>query len=113
MFAFFGSRGLYGLDLNGEVQWQMDLGDMRTKHAHGEGSSPALHGDNVYASPVAAAGRVYITDLDGTTLVISDAEAPEVLALNHLDDSFSASAAIVGRELILRGERHLYLIAEE
>ncbi len=68
---------------------------------------------NVYASPVAAAGRVYITDLDGTTLVISHDGKPNALARNILDDSFSASAAIVGRELFLRGARKLYCIAEE
>ena len=282
LFAFFSSRGLFALDREGAVRWQADLGDMQTKHAHGEGSSPALHGDtlvvnwdhegdsfvvafdkrsgeqrwrvardegtswatpivvehagraqvvvsgtkrvrsydletgeviwesgglsanvvaspvsghgmvyagssydtramlairlagaqgdvtgtdqiawvrtrgtpyvpspllygdslyflhhyqgilsrvtattgaepagpfrlglgNVYASPVAAAGRIYITDRSGTTVVISDAPTPEVLAVNRLDDSFSASAALVGRELYLRGEQSLYCIAE-
>jgi hypothetical protein len=66
---------------------------------------------NVYASPVAA-GRVYITDQDGTTLVLSDADAPETLALNRLDDRFSASAAVAGREIFLRGERYLYSLGE-
>ena len=68
---------------------------------------------NVYASPVGAAGRVYITDRDGTTVVISHGESPTVLAINRLDDSFSASATPVGRELFLRGERNLYCIAQE
>ena len=67
---------------------------------------------NVYASPVAAAGRVYVTDQDGTTLVLSDGAALEMLALNRLDDRFSASAAVAGRELFLRGERHLYSLGE-
>jgi outer membrane protein assembly factor BamB len=67
---------------------------------------------DVYASPMAAAGRVYITDRDGTTVVLSHADAPKVLAVNQLDDTFSASAAAVGTELFLRGERHLYCIAE-
>ncbi|MEM7200932.1 MAG: PQQ-binding-like beta-propeller repeat protein [Planctomycetota bacterium] len=68
---------------------------------------------NIYASPVGAAGRVYITDRDGTTLVLShDDEAPEILALNRLEDRFSASAAIAGDELFLRGERFLYCLAE-
>ena len=39
---------------------------------------------------------------DGTTIVMSHDESPRVLALNRLRDSFSASAAIVGRELFLR-----------
>jgi hypothetical protein len=68
---------------------------------------------NIYASPVAAAGRIYITDLDGTTLVISHAGNPKQLAMNKLDDRFSASAAIVGRDLILRGEDFLYCIGED
>jgi len=67
---------------------------------------------NIYASPVAANGRIYITDLDGSTLVMSAAAKPEVLALNELDDSFAASPALVGKELYLRGKRHLYCIAE-
>ena len=283
LYVFFGSHGLYALDLDGNLLWQTDLGDMQTKHGHGEGSSPALFGDtlvvnwdhegpsflialdkrtgktrwraardepsswatpivvehagrqqvivsgthrlraydlgtgevvwecgglsanivaspvagegmvfagssyekqamlairlegargditggervvwtrnrstpyvpspllyrsalyflrhyqnilfrldsstgedrpgamrlpeigNVYASPVAAAGRIYITDQDGDTLVLSDEENPEVLALNRLDDHFSASAAVVGREIFLRGEEHLYCLAE-
>ena len=283
LFAFFGSHGLYALNLQGEVLWQRDLGDMQTKHGHGEGSSAALHGEtlvvnwdhegpsfvvaldkrsgkerwrvardeptswatpivvaqggkeqlivpgtrrvraydlatgkvlwecggltdnivaspvavdgivivgssygpqamlairlegaqgditgtdqvvwsrnrgtpyvpspllydgwlyfhhhyqgilsrvdartgrqqpepfrvpsirNVYGSPVAAAGRVYITDLDGTTTVLSADDQPKVLAVNHLDDRFSASAALAGGEIFLRGERYLYSLAE-
>jgi hypothetical protein len=68
---------------------------------------------SIYASPVGAAGRVYITDMDGATLVISHDDNPKALALNLLDDSFSASAAIAGRELFLRGEQFLYCITEE
>jgi outer membrane protein assembly factor BamB len=45
LYAFFGSRGLYCFDLEGELKWQKDLGRMQTLHAHGEGSSPVLHGD--------------------------------------------------------------------
>lgn len=66
---------------------------------------------DVYASPVGAAGRVYITDRDGTTLVLKLGAEPLPLAVNHLDDTFNASAAIAGRELFLRGERHLYCLA--
>lgn len=68
---------------------------------------------NVYASPVSAAGRIYITDLDGRTLVMDDAESPKQLAQNQLNDSFSATAALVGDELFLRGESFLYCIAEK
>jgi outer membrane protein assembly factor BamB len=284
VFAFFGSRGLYCLDMNGRVIWKKDLGQMHTKHGHGEGSSPVLHGDtlivnwdheersfvvaldkrtgdqrwkvtraqdtswstpivvehggkaqvivagtnrlcgydlasgaviwecaglssnvvaspvaangvvyagssydtrallavrlegargditgtnqvvwtrhrgtpyvpspllygdslytlnhyqgvisridvktgaeqggpfrlgsigNVYASPVGAAGRIYVTSRDGITQVMSHGDlVPKMLAVNRLDDTFNASAALVGKELFLRGERYLYCIAE-
>ena len=56
---------------------------------------------------------MYITDRDGKTLVLSHENTPKTLALNQLNDSFSASAAVVDRQLFLRGERHLYCIAEE
>lgn len=67
--------------------------------------------DDVYASPVAAAGRVYVTDRNGTTLVVSHADKPRILAENRLDETVSASAAIAGSELYLRGDRHLYCLA--
>ena len=68
----------------------------------------------MYASPVGAAGRLYVTSREGVTQVMSHGErVPKMLAVNRLDDSFSASAAVAGRELFLRGERHFYCIAEE
>lgn len=282
VFAHFGSHGLYCLDMNGKLLWETDLGDMQTRHAHGEGSSPALYGDtlvvnwdhqgdsfvvaldkhtgklrwktprdeitswstplivehkskhqiviaatkrvrgyelatgkviwecaglsrnvvaspvaadgwvyvagsydwqamlairldaargditntdavawklnrhtpyvpslllydnhiyflkhnqgyvtcahaktgkplfgpqrlglgNVFASPVGAANRVYIVDRNGTTVVMKHGDKFNLLARNRLDDSFSASPAVVGNALYLRGERNLYCIAE-
>ena len=285
LYAFFGSRGLYCLDLKGKILWQKDLGRMRTHHAHGEGSSPVLHGDTlvvcwdhegesflyafdkltgrqrwkvardektswstplivesegrpqvvvsatkrvraydlatgaqlwecagltdnvvsspvqsgglvitgnsyqqqamlairfagakgdltgtdavvwqlrrltpyvsspllygdtlyflrhnqnillrldpatgqprgeplrlpalrdfIFASPVGAAGRLYITGRDGTTVVLRHDRENALLAANHLDDTFSASPALAAGELYLRGERFLYCVAEK
>jgi outer membrane protein assembly factor BamB len=56
---------------------------------------------------------VYVTDRDGTTLVISHADKPRILATNRLDESFSSSAALAGRELFLRGQRYLYCLADD
>lgn len=67
---------------------------------------------NVYASIVGAAGRVYIVDRNGTVAVLQEGPTLKVLAVNHLDESFNASPAIVGSELYLRGTKHLYCIAE-
>lgn len=68
---------------------------------------------NIYASPVGAAGRVYLTSRDGMTLVIKNAESFEVLASNKLEDDVDASLAIVDNEIFLRGRKFLYCIAEK
>jgi hypothetical protein len=69
--------------------------------------------DFIFSSPVGAAGRIYITGRDGTTVVLRHDRENAALAVNQLKDSFSASAALVDKELYLRGERFLYCIAEE
>jgi outer membrane protein assembly factor BamB len=43
IYAFFGSRGLHCLDMDGKVQWSKEFGQMRTRNGFGEGASPALH----------------------------------------------------------------------
>jgi outer membrane protein assembly factor BamB len=63
-----------------------------------------------YASPVAAAGRLYFVDRTGTTLVLKAGDQPEVLATNKLNDPIDASPAVVGKTLYLRGEKFLYAI---
>jgi len=68
---------------------------------------------NVFASPIGAADRIYVTDRAGSTLVLAHSNDPHVLALNRLDDSFSASPAATGHQLFLRGERHLYCITTD
>jgi outer membrane protein assembly factor BamB len=47
VIAFFGSRGLYALDMDGKPLWEKDLGDMTVKLGFGEGSTPALRGNLV------------------------------------------------------------------
>ena len=66
----------------------------------------------VFASPVGADGRVYITSRDGVTTVIKHGPTYEVLAENSLDDGFDASPALVDNEIYLRGYKHLYAIAQ-
>jgi outer membrane protein assembly factor BamB len=63
-----------------------------------------------YASPVAAGGRVYLVDREGTTLVLKQGDKLEVLATNRLNDPIDASPAVVGKQLFLRGEKYLYCI---
>lgn len=47
LYAQFGSQGLFAYSLDGELLWQRDLGDMRTRNDFGEGSSPAVFGDKL------------------------------------------------------------------
>ncbi|HSG01974.1 MAG TPA: PQQ-binding-like beta-propeller repeat protein [Vicinamibacterales bacterium] len=68
---------------------------------------------NVFASPVGAAGRVYIPGREGSTVVLKHGPSLEVLAVNALDDGFDASPALVDGEIYLRGYKHLYCIAEK
>jgi outer membrane protein assembly factor BamB len=68
--------------------------------------------NTMYASPVAAAGRIYFTSREGATIVLKHGPKFEVLATNRLDEGIDASPAIVGKQMFLRGERRLYCIEE-
>ena len=68
---------------------------------------------NVFASPVAARGRVYLPGREGATAVIMSGPAFEVLATNMLDDSVDASPALVDNMMYLRGYKSLYAVAEQ
>lgn len=83
--------------LTGEVHYQ----DQRLEGVRG-----------LYASPVAARGHVFIVGREGTTLVIRDDPRYEVVSSNVLDDRFDASPVMLGRDLYLRGHRHLYCLRE-
>ena len=65
---------------------------------------------NIYASPVGAGGRVYLTGRNGNTLVLQRGPEYKVTALNKLDDRFDASPALAGNQLFLRGAKHLYCL---
>jgi outer membrane protein assembly factor BamB len=72
---------------------------------------PDLAG-TVYASPIAADGHVYLTDRNGVTVVIRDADSFEVVATNSLGETVDATPAPVDEELFIRGEKHLFCITE-
>ncbi|HEY3372291.1 MAG TPA: PQQ-binding-like beta-propeller repeat protein [Prolixibacteraceae bacterium] len=48
IFAYFGSRGLYCIDLKGNIKWDRDFGQMEIVASFGEGSSPAVYKDKVF-----------------------------------------------------------------
>ena len=47
VIAFFGSFGLYCFDMNGNLIWEKDLGNMKIAMAVGEGASPTLYEDKL------------------------------------------------------------------
>lgn len=81
------------------------------RHLFGPERLPGVR--NLYASPVAAAGRLYVTSRDGATAVLEAGDSLSVLSVNHLDDEFDASPAVAGGELYLRGRAFLYCIAAD
>jgi outer membrane protein assembly factor BamB len=66
----------------------------------------------IYASPVAAGGYIYLTDRNGTTVVIKDSAKFEVVATNSVEETVDATPAPVDRELFIRGAKHLFCISE-
>jgi outer membrane protein assembly factor BamB len=64
----------------------------------------------VYACLTAAKNRFYMVGKKGLTYVFEHGSECKVLSRNRLDDLFSASPAIVGKELFLRGEKNLYCL---
>ncbi len=48
IYAYFGSRGLFCLDFDGNIIWQKDFGQMEKHMSFGEGSSPYVYGDKIF-----------------------------------------------------------------
>jgi outer membrane protein assembly factor BamB len=86
VYAFFGSRGLYALDMAGGVLWEKDLGDMTIKLGFGEGSSPALHD-----------GRLVINwDHEGDSFIVAlDAKTGDELWRRSRDEPTSWATPLV------------------
>ncbi|MFZ4732226.1 MAG: PQQ-binding-like beta-propeller repeat protein [Pirellulales bacterium] len=83
--------------------------DTRTGAPHYESARIPGVG-RTYASPVAAAGHVYLTDRGGTITVIRDTPALEVVATNDMGEGIDATPAPAGRDLFIRGEAHLFCV---
>jgi outer membrane protein assembly factor BamB len=101
--------GLYFLKQFKNIFTQLDASSGEVRYT--EQRLPGIH--DVYASPVAAAGRIYVFDKDGHAVVVKHGIEFEVLAQNELDEGVDASPAIAGDELFVRGRRHLYCIAAD
>ena len=69
-------------------------------------------GGTFSASPLYAAGRIYVFDEDGKATVLQAGREFKVLAENQLENGFMASPAAVGDALILRTTKDVYRIEQ-
>lgn len=65
----------------------------------------------IYASPVAADGKIYFATLEGKVAVVEAGPEWEVLTVNDLDEEIHASPAIVDGHLYVRTRGKLYNFA--
>jgi outer membrane protein assembly factor BamB len=91
----------------GKDVWKADRGSGLRSY-----STPLVidAGGRFWSSPVAAAGRIYLLDDAGETVVLAAGPRFEVLARNALGEAAVASPAIAGGRLFVRTERHLFAI---
>lgn len=67
-------------------------------------------GGECNSSPVASDGRIYVSNIKGTTFVIRAGETFAMLAANNLGERITASPAISGNALIYRTDSQLFCI---
>lgn len=104
-----------GLLYDGSVYLITDSGTMTSLDAktgqlkYEGGRLPAP--STFFASPVAFDGKILITSQDGDTFVIAAGGKHEILVKNSIGEPVYASPAISGGKIFIRGERHLFCIA--
>ena len=99
---------------DGHVYLMTDKGlltclDVRTGEVRYEGARPPVPA-SFMASPVAVNGHLLLTSQDGDTFVVRAGPRFELVGTNPLGEPISASAAVAGGRLFIRGERHLFAI---
>ena len=100
-----GGRGYFCYDNGVLTVYQLATGGRLYQQRLGSGKS------GFTSSPVAAAGRLYITNEDGHTYVLALGPEYKLLAENDLGETVMGTAAIADGVLYLRGRRHLFAIA--
>ncbi|MEW4490215.1 PQQ-binding-like beta-propeller repeat protein [Thalassoglobus sp. JC818] len=94
IYCWFGSQGLYCLDLDGNLLWEKDLGPVETRRSFGEGTSPVAHD-----------GRLIINrDHEGqSSIIVLDAATGEEIWTRDRDELSSwATPLIVEKDGIVQ-----------
>ncbi len=119
----------------GEVLWEgdLDLPDVASPLATGERLIVASGGGIVtcydaatgkerwleefpkgfWASPLLVGGKVYLLDQDGVMRIFADGDAYRALGAPVLGESATATPAIVGNRIYIRGEKNLFCIGKK
>lgn len=86
IYAYFGSRGIYCLDFEGNILWKRDFGQMEKVMSFGEGSSPYLYN-----------GRLFIQwDQEGDSYIYAlDAKTGNVVWSDKRDEGSSWATPLV------------------
>lgn len=66
LIAFFGSRGVYAYDLDGNLKWEKSFGKFQMRLGFGEGTAPVLHEDTLILN-FDHQGEDFIVALDKST----------------------------------------------
>ncbi len=65
------------------------------------------------ASPIAAEGRIYFLNMQGVATVVAASERFSKLSENILDDETTASPAVSGGRIYVRGKKFLYALGKK
>ena len=86
VYAYFGSRGLYCVDMMGNVKWKKDVGMMYKNLTFGEGSSPVLYGNTL----------VIVQDHEGDSFIVAlDKRTGDVLWKTNRDEGTTWFSPII------------------
>mgnify|MGYP002725487020 CR=1 FL=1 len=90
------SRGIVSMydAITGELHWE---------HNFGKG---------FYSSPIKVGTNVYLTDLNGRTIIFKMAKVLEITAENELGEQTSCTPAMENDVIYMRGSEHLYSISD-
>ena len=92
-----GAMGVYSAK-TGERIYQQRVSDKATSYS---------------ASPVAADGKIYFSSEDGEIFVVKAGEKYELLSTNPMGEVLMATPAISEGMIIVRGQKHVFAIAEK
>jgi outer membrane protein assembly factor BamB len=85
---------------------QLTCVDAKTGKVHFAASRiPGMN--STYASPIAAGGHIYLTDRNGTIVVIEDSNKLKIVSTNKMEEGVDATPAVADNKIFIRSARHL------